>query len=156
MPTPTTKTAVYTGSFDPITLGHLDVIDRASRIFEAVVVGVGINVDSFPPRTEFPATCLKDAGVELVSAKIILSRFIHHFIESYNLWNTKGFGPVRKKWVAAAWGMEQRLCARLPDSSVEGICQGIDANGSLLLKLDNGKKHQVHAGDVFPVEAIQA
>ncbi len=121
-----------------------------------VVVGVGINVDSFPPRTEFPATCLKDAGVELVSAKIILSRFIHHFIESYNLWNTKGFAPVRKKWVAAAWGMEQRLCARLPDSSVEGICQGIDANGSLLLKLDNGKKHQVHAGDVFPVEAIQA
>ena len=45
MPTPTTKTAVYTGSFDPITLGHLDVIDRASRIFEAVVVGVGINPD---------------------------------------------------------------------------------------------------------------
>jgi len=45
LPTPTTKTAVYTGSFDPITLGHLDVIDRASRIFEAVVVGVGINPD---------------------------------------------------------------------------------------------------------------
>ena len=45
MPTPTTRTAVYTGSFDPITLGHLDVIDRASRIFEAVVVGVGINPD---------------------------------------------------------------------------------------------------------------
>jgi len=45
LPTPTTRTAVYTGSFDPITLGHLDVIDRASRIFEAVVVGVGINPD---------------------------------------------------------------------------------------------------------------
>jgi pantetheine-phosphate adenylyltransferase len=38
-------TAVYTGSFDPITLGHLDVIDRASRIFEAIVVGVGVNPD---------------------------------------------------------------------------------------------------------------
>ena len=31
-----------------------------------VVVGVGVNVDSYPPRTEFPATCLKEAGVELV------------------------------------------------------------------------------------------
>ena len=121
-----------------------------------VVVGVGVNVDSFPPRTEFPATCLKDAGVELVSAKIILSRFIHHFIECYNLWNTKGFTPIRKKWLSAAWGMEQRLCARLPDGNIEGVCQGIDASGSLLLRLDNGKKHQVLAGDVFPVEALEA
>lgn len=117
-----------------------------------VVVGVGVNVDSHPPRTEFPATCLKDAGVELVSAKIILSRFIHHFIECYNLWNTKGFAPIRKKWTGAAWGLEQRLSARLPDSTVEGICHGIDARGSLLLKLDNGKQHLVHAGDVFPAE----
>jgi pantetheine-phosphate adenylyltransferase len=39
---------VYTGSFDPITLGHLDVIERASRIFQAVVVGVGINPEKQP------------------------------------------------------------------------------------------------------------
>lgn len=42
------STAVYTGSFDPITLGHLDVIGRASRIFETIVVGVGINPDKQP------------------------------------------------------------------------------------------------------------
>jgi BirA family biotin operon repressor/biotin-[acetyl-CoA-carboxylase] ligase len=117
-----------------------------------VVVGVGVNVDSFPPRTEFPATCLKEAGVELVSAKIILSRFIHHFIDCYNVWNVKGFAQTRKKWSNVAWGMDQRLCARLEGGNIEGICHGIDASGSLLLKLDNGKKHQVHAGDVFPVE----
>lgn len=42
------RIAVYTGSFDPITLGHLDVIDRASRIFEFIIVGVGINSDKQP------------------------------------------------------------------------------------------------------------
>ena len=42
------RTAVYTGSFDPITLGHLDVIQRASRIFDRVVVGVGVNPDKQP------------------------------------------------------------------------------------------------------------
>jgi len=45
---PSPRTAVYTGSFDPITLGHLDVIERASRIFERIVVGVGINPDKQP------------------------------------------------------------------------------------------------------------
>ncbi len=34
-------TAVYTGSFDPMTLGHLDVIERASGLFDRIVVGIG-------------------------------------------------------------------------------------------------------------------
>lgn len=117
-----------------------------------VVVGVGVNVDSFPTKTEFPATCLKDTGVELVSAKIILSRFIHHFIEFYNEWNKKGFAPARKYWTENAWGMGERLVARLPDRQMQGIFEGLDADGSMLLKLDNGKKQAVLAGDVFPAE----
>lgn len=38
------KTAVYTGSFDPITLGHLNVIRRSSRIVEHLIVGIGVNI----------------------------------------------------------------------------------------------------------------
>src|SRR5436190_12032390 len=40
--------AVYTGVFDPIHLGHLDVIRRGSRIFDRLVVGVGINPEKSP------------------------------------------------------------------------------------------------------------
>lgn len=39
------RIAVYTGSFDPITLGHLNVIERASRLVDTLVVGIGINVE---------------------------------------------------------------------------------------------------------------
>ena len=39
------KKAVYTGSFDPITLGHLDVIRRSSRLVDQLVVGIGVNVE---------------------------------------------------------------------------------------------------------------
>lgn len=39
------RIAVYTGSFDPVTLGHLNVIQRASRLVDELVVGVGINTD---------------------------------------------------------------------------------------------------------------
>ncbi len=38
------KTVVYPGSFDPFTLGHLNIIDRASRIFDKIVVAVARNV----------------------------------------------------------------------------------------------------------------
>ena len=39
------RRAVYTGSFDPITLGHLNVIERSSRLVDELIVGVGRNID---------------------------------------------------------------------------------------------------------------
>ncbi len=42
------KTAVYTGSFDPITLGHLNVIERSCRFVDHLIVGIGENKDKFP------------------------------------------------------------------------------------------------------------
>ncbi|HEX4609575.1 MAG TPA: pantetheine-phosphate adenylyltransferase, partial [Urbifossiella sp.] len=35
----------YTGTFDPVHLGHLDIIERGSRLYDRLVVGVGINPD---------------------------------------------------------------------------------------------------------------
>jgi pantetheine-phosphate adenylyltransferase len=42
------RLAVYTGSFDPITLGHLDVIVRGSRLVDRLIVGIGINAGKEP------------------------------------------------------------------------------------------------------------
>jgi pantetheine-phosphate adenylyltransferase len=42
------RRAVYTGSFDPISLGHLNVIERSSRLVDELIVGVGQNIDKQP------------------------------------------------------------------------------------------------------------
>ena len=41
----TSRTAVYTGSFDPITLGHLHIIQRAAKLFDELIIGIGFNAD---------------------------------------------------------------------------------------------------------------
>lgn len=48
MADPRLRAAVYPGSFDPITLGHLDVMERASRLFDRLIVGVGVNMEKRP------------------------------------------------------------------------------------------------------------
>ncbi len=40
--------AVYPGTFDPITMGHIDIIDRALNIFDKVIVAIAINPDKTP------------------------------------------------------------------------------------------------------------
>ena len=37
--------ALFPGSFDPITLGHLDVVERALPFFDEIVIAAGVNID---------------------------------------------------------------------------------------------------------------
>lgn len=39
------RIAVYTGSFDPISVGHMNVIQRSSRLVDKLIVGIGVNVE---------------------------------------------------------------------------------------------------------------
>jgi len=39
------KRAVFPGSFDPVTLGHVDIIDRALPLFDEIILAIGINLD---------------------------------------------------------------------------------------------------------------
>ena len=45
---PMPRRAVYPGSFDPPTLGHLDIAERAARLFDEIVLAVGINSSKQP------------------------------------------------------------------------------------------------------------
>lgn len=42
------RTAIYPGSFDPVTLGHLDIIERSAGLFDRVVIGVLTNSQKTP------------------------------------------------------------------------------------------------------------
>ena len=42
------RTAICPGSFDPVTLGHIDIIKRASKLFDRVIVAVLVNVEKQP------------------------------------------------------------------------------------------------------------
>lgn len=113
-----------------------------------VVVGVGINIDSHPEKVLFPATCLKEAGLEIISAKIVLSRFIYQFIHRYDAWVKHGFKEVQKDWIGVAWRLGHPMQVNVGDAVLDGIFDGIDAQGRLLLRQASGTITGVVAGDV--------
>lgn len=42
------RIAVYPGTFDPITLGHLDIIERASNLFDKLIIAIAVNSEKQP------------------------------------------------------------------------------------------------------------
>ena len=76
--------AVYTGSFDPVTLGHVNIIQRSSRLFDTLVIGIGINSDkqSLFPLSERVAL-LQRVTVDLSNIRIetfsgLAVEFVYH------------------------------------------------------------------------------
>ncbi|MCC6508565.1 MAG: pantetheine-phosphate adenylyltransferase [Pirellulaceae bacterium] len=74
--------AVYTGSFDPVTLGHLHIIERAAKLFDKLIVGVGFNAEKkslFTPgeRVELIQRVVKDfSNVEVKSFDGLAVKFV--------------------------------------------------------------------------------
>lgn len=57
------RTAIYPGSFDPLTNGHLDVIQRAAKLFDRVVVAVARNESKHPLFTLEERRCMVERAV---------------------------------------------------------------------------------------------
>lgn len=126
-----------------------DMTPGSNKMVRWVIAGIGINIDSSPDNTDIPSTYLKEQGVEIISAKIVLSRFIHHFITTYDIWAKRGFAPIRRKWLEHAFRKGEPIQVRLPKETHNGIFEGIDTTGKLLLKPASGKRLAISAGDVF-------
>lgn len=81
------KTAIYAGSFDPLTLGHLWIIQRAAELFDHVTVAIGENADkkylfSVKQREKHLAEVLKELKLaKNVSVEIIKNKFLVKFAE---------------------------------------------------------------------------
>ena len=66
------KSAVYAGSFDPVTLGHLDIIRRSSEIFDEVIVGVLVNSAKSPLfSVEERVNMLKEATEDIAHVRVV-------------------------------------------------------------------------------------
>ena len=74
------RTAIVTGSFDPFTVGHYDLVVRAAALFDKVVVLMGVNPDKkyhFSKEARLMAirACFPDGSVEVESAEGMLFDF---------------------------------------------------------------------------------
>ena len=114
-----------------------------------VVVGVGINIDSYPKDAMFPASSLREAGVELVSAKIVLIRFLGHFMHHYDDWVQHGFTPIRENWLEYAYGKRRNWSVRVGEQVISGKFAGLSETGELQLKDKNNTLNTINSGDVF-------
>lgn len=115
-----------------------------------LAVGVGVNLAHAPQDVERPATAFAEQmggqpPAPLAALEVLAARF-----EVWRqAWATQGFAPIAQAWTARALGLGQPCEARLPNRTLKGVAEGLDLDGALRLRLDDGSLERITAGDVF-------
>jgi BirA family biotin operon repressor/biotin-[acetyl-CoA-carboxylase] ligase len=116
---------------------------------EWLVLGLGINVASFPEDTDFPATSLRFEGAPPDLDEVdLLEAFARHFLAWVNRWLEDGFGPIRETWLHHAQGLGESIEVRLPGETLRGTFRDLDEGGALRLERPDGQVLSIAAGDI--------
>lgn len=121
------------------------------RTGDAVVIGMGVNLAHHPTGLDRPATSLAAYGPAPDPAQFV-ETLADIFARWVQRWRGEGLAPVRTRWLERAHPPGTALTARLPDGeAIDGLFDGLDSDGALILRLADGGRRVIHAGDVFVI-----
>lgn len=122
-----------------------------------LAVGIGVNLSQAPGDTERPATCIAEHLNHDVASAPAVEAAAQGLAETFGVWldrwTTLGFKPILDAWTARTPGLHGPCTARLTNETLTGVADGVEADGSLRLKLPDGRLRVISAGDVFFGEA---
>jgi BirA family biotin operon repressor/biotin-[acetyl-CoA-carboxylase] ligase len=104
-----------------------------------MLAGIGVNIASGPP-----GTAVYD-GRSVIEVRDALLENLGRW---YDIWQKNGFPEVRDAWLARAHGMHAPITVRMADNSLEGVFDGIDDAGNLILLEGGGLRRTIHSGAV--------
>lgn len=115
----------------------------AGGAMDWLIVGTGVNIFA-PPEGRIGLDNIK---TKPVFVNVFRDEYLEKLGHYYDLWQEKGFAPIREEWLQQAHGLGRPLKVRLPEVTYAGNFEGINETGALLLRADGAVK-TFTAGDV--------
>ncbi|MHA7872189.1 MAG: biotin--[acetyl-CoA-carboxylase] ligase, partial [Hyphococcus sp.] len=116
---------------------------------DALMIGIGVNIVTQSVSAPYATARVEDACIAAPPAPEALARRIDaHFFRFYDEWRLNGFAPIREAWIAKARGLGQPIVAQLPGEALEGVFEGLDDGGGLIMRIGCARR-VITAGEVF-------
>ena len=128
--------------------GILTEMEAESDSIKFIILGIGINLNA--KFTELPkgsTSAFEELHRKVLRFEIAVALF-QKLEENYNIFNKEGFSPIRDKWHDLSATLGRRVRATCINRKIEGEAVGIDTDGALKIRLDNGFHEKVMAGDL--------
>jgi BirA family biotin operon repressor/biotin-[acetyl-CoA-carboxylase] ligase len=134
--------------------GLLNELSAETERVNFLVLGIGLNVnmerEQFPSDLRYPATSLAMESGSPVQRLLLVRSLLSELDMLYGRYLEDGFAPLREEWQRRSAFQGQRVRVSSPGDDLAGIAEGIDDDGALLVRRDDGVVSRVLAGDVTP------
>ncbi len=132
--------------------GLLNEMSAETERIHYVILGIGVNLnmraEDFPPQLRYPATSLVLERGEAVDRTAFARVLYRHLDALYLLYLEQGFAPILHAWESHCDLMGRMVEVDLQGRLLRGRAEGLDENGALLLRLEDGRQEKILAGDV--------
>jgi BirA family biotin operon repressor/biotin-[acetyl-CoA-carboxylase] ligase len=126
---------------------------------DAVVVGIGVNVNTMPQVEDRPVTTLKAHATAKEQQSIpdleiteIFHDLLKHVFKFYKLWLAGDFETIRQSWMKTAFAINEPVIRQIEKSElteipedISGIFRGIAASGAMLLEKSDGTMAEIYS-----------
>lgn len=126
----------------------LESAPGGSSRLDWLVLGVGINVLK-KPDTPGLGTSLADEGASGLDVPRVIESYARNLLRWLEIWESRGFDPVREAWLGRARGLGDAIEVRLATDTLRGRFAGVDATGALILDLTSGERRIIAGGEIF-------
>lgn len=132
--------------------GILTELQAEEDRIQSVILGIGINVNQ--DKNDFSAEIIKKATslkIELgktVNRSSLIQSLCYYIEQLLHLYISEGFTPIKSLWETYAVSIGKRISARTVKGTFDGVALGINNEGVLLLKQDNGEIVEIISADI--------
>ena len=125
------RICLFPGTFDPVTLGHIDIINRSLPLFDKVIVGIGINVNQRAFSTTANATSICLFLNEEIILTEVLERFCEFFEARYLQIKAEKLNSIDDAYIERLFRINEWSEYRSKALNFEGKIIGVSSIGKL-------------------------
>ncbi len=108
-----------------------------------VIIGTGVNIEICPDDRS------KITDFHEISVNDFRDAFLKYIRHYYTQWEEIGFENIRDQWMSRAYKLNEPIHARLPNVIYDGVFEGLDESGTLLLREKDGYLRHINSGEII-------
>ncbi len=124
----------------------LETSINASGVLEWGVVGVGVNIASAPSGI---GSFLNENSADALDLLGFRDKLLTQLADLYDTWQRDSFASIREEWLSRTYEEGANVSVKIGTEMQKGRFCGIDENGNLLLRGEQGNMRVISAGDVY-------
>jgi BirA family biotin operon repressor/biotin-[acetyl-CoA-carboxylase] ligase len=124
-------------------------INLKNNKLDYLIIGCGINIESFPEITTYTATSFYEEQKQVIDKSFLIDVLLKKINDYMDVFEKEQLQAIIALWCLREWGIGREVSLLLKEREVKGIYKGVNTTGAAVIEDKNGELLIINSGEVF-------